>query len=190
VKSETPLQGNEIVSVEAIESSDSVLYAGDEIIDLIKGFSHGVQEMSEALKMPERSINLAIVSIQGGVCRIETSARAMSAEGLTRISGETLYFFESYGFDVEMVDKYPSWKPEVNSFTKEVSLCMEEVFAENKMMAIHAGLECGVIAEKYPDMKFASIGPTIRYPHSRREMVHIESVSKTHKVLEGIIASV
>ena len=58
------------------------------------------------------------------------------------------------------------------------------------MMAIHAGLECGVIAEKYPEMKFASIGPTIRYPHSTREMVHIASVSKTYEVLEGIIASV
>jgi len=54
-------------------------------------------------------------------------------------------------------------------------------------MAIHAGLECGVIAEKYPDMKFASIGPTIRYPHSTREEVDIASVERTYHVLENII---
>lgn len=190
VKSDSVLEGNERVSIEAIECSDPILYGGSEIIDSMKGFRHGVQEMSEALKIPERSINLAIVSTRGGVCRIETSARAMSAEGLTQISGETLYFFESYGFDVEMADKYPSWKPEVNSFTKEVSVCMDEVFGESKMMAIHAGLECGVIAQKYPALKLASIGPTIRYPHSTREKVKIDSVEKTFDVLKRVIARV
>ncbi|MEA3456680.1 MAG: M20/M25/M40 family metallo-hydrolase [Campylobacterota bacterium] len=190
VKSDSILQSNEIVEVEAIECSDPILYGGSEIIDLMKGFSHGVQEVSEALKIPERSINLAIVSTQGSLCKIETSARAMSTEGLTQISGETLYFFESYGFDVEMVDKYPSWKPEVNSFTEDVSVCMKEVFGESKMMAIHAGLECGVIAQKYPALKLASIGPTIRYPHSTREKVKIDSVDKTFDVLKRVIARV
>ena len=187
VKSDSVLEGNERVGVEAIECSEPILYGGSEIIDLMKGFSHGVHEMSEALKIPERSINLAIVSIKGGLCQIETSARAMSAEGLTQISGETLYFFESYGFDVEMVDKYPSWKPEVNSFTEEVSACMEEVYGESKMMAIHAGLECGVISQKYPLLKIASIGPTIRYPHSTREKVKIDSIEKTFRVLQKVI---
>jgi len=54
--------------------------------------------------------------------------------------------------------------------------------------AIHAGLECGVISEKYPSIELASIGPTIRYPHSTREMVKIESVDKTFEVLKRIIA--
>jgi len=190
VKSDSMLQGNEAVSIEAIESCEPVLNAGGEIIDLIEGSSHGVQEMNEALKIPERSINLAIVSTQGGLCKIETSARAMSTEGLTQISGETLCFFETYGFDAEMVDNYPSWKPEVNSFTEEVSVCMKEVFGESKMMAIHAGLECGIIAQKYPALKLASIGPTIRYPHSTREKVKLDSVDKTFDVLKRVIARV
>ena len=45
------------------------------------------------------------------------------------------------------------------------------------------------IAEKYPEMKFASIGPTIRYPHSTREMVNLYSVEKTYEVLQQIIQS-
>jgi dipeptidase D len=57
-------------------------------------------------------------------------------------------------------------------------------------MAIHAGLECGVIAQKYPQMKFASIGPTIRYPHSTREIVKLDSVQKTFEVLDRVIQSV
>ena len=58
------------------------------------------------------------------------------------------------------------------------------------MMAIHAGLECGVIAKRYPLMKFASIGPTIRYPHSTREEVDLLSVERTYEVLLNIIDKV
>jgi len=187
IKSDTALEGNEMIQVESISSNDPILYGGDEIITLVKAFRHGVQAMNETFKIPERSINLAIVSTEGGFCRIETSARAMSAEGLTQISSETVEFFESYGYGVEMKDKYPSWKPEVNHFTKIVDACVEEVFGESRMMAIHAGLECGVISEKYPAMKLASIGPTIRYPHSTREKVKIDSVEKSFDVVKRVI---
>jgi dipeptidase D len=85
------------------------------------------------------------------------------------------------------VDKYPSWKPDVNEFTHLVSKEMKKVFGKSEMVAIHAGLECGVIAEKYPQMKFASIGPTIRYPHSTREEVDLKSVERTFEVLLGVV---
>jgi dipeptidase D len=91
---------------------------------------------------------------------------------------------------VKVEDKYPAWKPDVSAFTDIVSREMKKVFGTSKLMAIHAGLECGVIAEKYPTMKFASIGPTIRYPHSTREMVNIGSVEKTYLVLKEIIKSI
>lgn len=190
VKSDTVLQGNEIVQVEAIESSEAILYGGDEIIALMKGFRHGVQAMNEAFKIPERSINLAIVSTTGGICRIETSARAMSAGGLAHISDETVQFFESYGYTVKIEDKYPSWKPEVNRFTEIVYESVKAVFGESRMMAIHAGLECGVISQKYPAMQLASIGPTIRYPHSTREKVGIDSVEKSFSALKRVIEAV
>jgi dipeptidase D len=190
VKSDSPLEGSDMVQVEETESSDPLLYGGDEIITLMKGFRLGVQAMNEAFKIPERSINLAIVSTDGGVCRIETSARAMSAEGLARISDETVQFFESYGYAVKIEDKYPSWRPEINTFTKIVDESVRTVFGESKMMAIHAGLECGVISEKYPAMKLASIGPTIRYPHSTREKVKIDSIGKSFAVLKRVIEAV
>ena len=101
-----------------------------------------------------------------------------------------LEFFESYGFDVELEDKYPAWKPDISDFTNLVSQEMRSVFGATKMMAIHAGLECGVIGEKYPQIKLASIGPIIRYPHSTREKVKLDSVEKIFEVLQGIIATV
>jgi len=106
------------------------------------------------------------------------------------LTQETVTFFEAYGFEAKVEDKYPAWKPDVTDFTKLVDEKMMQVFGTSKLMAIHAGLECGVIAEKYPKMKFASIGPTIRYPHSTREMVKRDSVEKTFIVLDKIIQSV
>ena len=61
---------------------------------------------------------------------------------------------------------------------------------EPKVEAIHAGLECGIIGEKFPGMDMISIGPTIKYPHSPEEQVHIKTVEKFYhyvlKILEKI----
>jgi dipeptidase D len=144
--------------------------------------------MNDELGIPDVSINLAIITAdEKGGLKIETSARAMGAEALDSLTDETVKMFESFGFSVQVEDKYPAWKPDVSTFTNLVSEEMKKVFGKTKMMAIHAGLECGVIAEKYPSMKFASIGQTIRYPHSTREEVDLGSVERTYEVLKGII---
>ncbi|HHD79447.1 MAG TPA: M20/M25/M40 family metallo-hydrolase, partial [Epsilonproteobacteria bacterium] len=172
VRSEKVLEDDGDVTVRALNESPKILAEGEKIIALIDHFKHGVHAMNKALGIPDVSINLAIITAdeKGGV-KIETSARAMGAEELENITHETVDMFSSYGFDVKVEDKYPAWKPDISAFTNLVSNEMKKVFGKTKMMAIHAGLECGVIAEKYPAMKFASIGPTIRYPHSTREEV-------------------
>ncbi len=61
------------------------------------------------------------------------------------------------------------------------------VFDEAKFGAIHAGLECGIIKEKFPEIDMASIGPNIRYPHSTREKVEITSVERVFNILREIV---
>ena len=180
-----------MVKVRMLNEKPKVLQEGSNTIAMIDAFKHGVHAKNEAFSIPDTSINLAIINTdeKGGIV-IESSARAMGAEKLDALSTETLDFLKYYGFDVALEDKYPAWKPDVTDFTKLVSKEIKDVFGKTKMMAIHAGLECGVIAEKYPDIKFASIGPTIRYPHSTREMVNLESVERTYEVLKNIIRSV
>ncbi len=191
VRSEKALENRGDVKVRKLKEKPLVLSEGQKIIDLIHRFKHGVRAQNETLGIPDVSINLAIITAdeKGGVV-IETSARAMDIKSLETLTKETIEFFEIYGFEVVVEDKYPAWKPDVSEFTNIVSQEMKAVFGITKMMAIHAGLECGVIAEKYPQMKFASIGPTIRYPHSTREKVKLDSVEKTFKVLQGIIAAI
>lgn len=191
VRSETALENSGDVTVRELRETPQVFSEGKKIIEMIEAFKHGVHAQNEELGIPDVSINLAIITAdeKGGLL-VETSARAMGAEKLEMLSSETLEFFKEYGFEVALEDKYPAWKPDISDFTNLVSTEMKKGFGTTKMMAIHAGLECGVIAEKYPEMKFASIGPTIRYPHSTREMVHLESVAKTYRVLEAIIKRV
>ena len=188
VRSETVLEESGDVAVRALNESPKVLKEGRKLIALIDAFKQGVHAMNETFDIPDVSINLAIITAdEKGGLKVETSARAMGAEELELLTQETAAMFERYGFSVQVEDKYPAWRPDISDFTKLVSREMEGVFGKTKMMAIHAGLECGVIAEKYPQMKFASIGPTIRYPHSTREAVDLASVERTYQVVQNIL---
>lgn len=191
VRSEKVLEDENDVRVRVLKEEPKILKEGSKIITFIDVFRHGVHAMDEDLNIPSMSINLAIITSdeKGGV-KIEASARAMAAGELEYMTAATAELFEFYGFSVQIEDKYPAWKPDISDFTNLVSQEMKNVFGRTKMMAIHAGLECGVIAEKYPAMKFVSIGPTIRYPHSTREEVDLFSVERTYAVLLGIIERV
>lgn len=191
VRSAAPLENSGDVVVRTLKEEPNILKEGAKVIELIHAFKHGVHATNEALGIPDVSINLAIITAdEKAGMKIETSARAMGAEELEALTSQTVAMFENYGFLVQVEDKYPAWKPDVSEFTNLVSAEVKAVFGRSKMMAIHAGLECGVIAEKYPAMKFASIGPTIRYPHSTREEVDLLSVENTYKVLLGVIERV
>jgi len=191
VRSEKVLESRGELTVRKLKEEPKVLAEGAKVIKLIDDFKHGVHAMNDELGIPDVSINLAIITAdEKGGLKIETSARAMGAEALEHLTDETVKMFESFGFSVQVEDKYPAWKPDVSVFTELVSHEMKAVFGKTKMMAIHAGLECGVIGEKYPMLKLASIGPTIRYPHSTRERVNVDSVEKTFEVLYRVIKSV
>ena len=188
VRSETPLEAKGEARVRVLNESPDILKEGAKVIELINAFKHGAHKMNEELGIPHTSINLAIIAAdEKGGLQIEASARAMDMEALDILVKEAVELFEAYGFKSKVEDKYPAWKPDVTDFTKLVDTKMREVFGQSKLMAIHAGLECGVIAQKYPKMKFASIGPTIRYPHSTREMAKLDSAEKTFAVVKKIV---
>ena len=181
------LEASDMVKVERIEEALEV-YESKVFLDLLNEFKHGIHEFNEEFNLADTSVNLAIVSFEKGEARVECSSRAMNARGQNSIDETTVKLFEKYGFSTEIDEKYSSWKPELNEFTSAVNDAMTEVFGSSKYEAIHAGLECGVILERYPEIKFASIGPNIAFPHSTREKVELASVEKTFKVIEGLIA--
>ncbi len=96
------------------------------------------------------------------------------------------------GAEIKHSNGYPGWKPNPQSPILEVSAKVyKKLFKqEAKVKAIHAGLECGLFLEKYPELDMISIGPTMRGVHSPDEKLHIPSVEKFWKFLTEVLISV
>jgi dipeptidase D len=183
------IESSNLIKVSRIDSNLD-FYNGKDFINFIHEFKHGVYEYNNELNIPNNSANLAIVEFRDGKAKIEVSLRGMSKESLNEILDKSLKLFQKYGFNTKERDKYPSWKPEINKFSEVVYKSILKIFGKSEYRAIHAGLECGIISQKYPNIKIASIGPNIKYPHSIREKVEIESIYKTFKAIEDIIDNI
>jgi dipeptidase D len=181
------LKSTDMITVKTSPIDTIKFYNSTKLIELLNSFKHGVHSYNQEFSLPDTSINLAIITAKEGEILIESSARAMSSDGLSEICQKTMTLFDRFGFEHTEQYKYPAWRPKTNEFTKIVNESMRYIFGRSEYKAIHAGLECGLISEKYPNMKFASIGPTICHPHSTREMVKLDSVDKTFEVVEEIV---
>ena len=89
------------------------------------------------------------------------------------------------GFSVELSGSYDGWNPNMESPILKAMLSSYETLYGKcpSVTAIHAGLECGIIGGKYPNLDMISFGPTICYPHSPDEKVEIASVEKFYDFL-------
>jgi dipeptidase D len=100
--------------------------------------------------------------------------------------------FELGGAKVEQSDGYPGWKPNLDSpILKMAKSTYQSLYRkEPAVKAVHAGLECGIIGEKYPGMDMISFGPTLEGVHSPDEKIYIDSVEKFWNFLLAILKNV
>lgn len=183
----TPVASHENMKIEKIDTKSEHLNVFDEkIIDFIYDFENGVRAINEELKVVQNSINLAIIKTGINGIKIELSARSMDNIELNNLKNETVKMLENYNFKVTTNGKYPAWKPDINEFTSKVLEIYKEFNKNASLEAIHAGLECAIFKDKYSHIKVASIGPTIKFPHSRKEQVSIKSVENVYKVIKKI----
>ncbi len=169
------------VTVEKSDRPDKVMDADDarETVALLAILHHGVLAMSpDVAGLVQTSTNLATVSTKGEVVEIVTSQRSAIESSMRAAARMVATICELAGFEVEHGGKYPGWKAEPNSeIVRKLQEMHKKLFGEPaKLIAMHAGLECGVIGEKYPGMQMVSFGPTIVDPHSPNERVQISSV--------------
>ncbi len=190
VSSSEMLQSSGFVKIKPLEKKYLVIEDSSQLLNLLSEFTHGVIEFDKELNIPYISANLALVKLKNNEFTIEVSARAMDDNGLFKIEKEIKEFFDKYGYKTKSADKYPAWKPETNEFSKLVYQEMKKNFNKCEYRAIHAGLECAVISSIYPNIKIASIGPNIKFPHSVNEEVDLVSVAKIYEVLKRVINEV
>ncbi|MHC1774809.1 MAG: aminoacyl-histidine dipeptidase [Lentimicrobium sp.] len=145
------------------------------------GCPNGVIRMSDAMAgLVETSTNLSIIKSDGNSVKISCLLRSSVNSAKTDLSHMMGSIFELAGAKVDFTGEYPGWKPNPDS---PILKTMQGVYNNRfgkipEIKAIHAGLECGLLGAVYPNWDMISFGPTIRYPHSPDEKVHIESVGK------------
>jgi dipeptidase D len=100
--------------------------------------------------------------------------------------------FQLAGAEVSQGDKYPAWKMNANSkLTQIVVEAYKKLFnKEPKVIGIHAGLECGLFSERYPDLDMVSFGPTLRGVHSPDECLLIPTVDMVWRHLLEILKNI
>ena len=161
------------------------------LLNLLVALPHGVEAMSYDIPgLVETSNNLATISTGGDEIVIGLSTRSSIASALRALRGRIRSVAELAGASIEEGEPYPGWKPNLDSKLLAVvkAVHLREFSTEPQLKAIHAGLECGIIGEKFPGMDMVSIGPWIEHPHSPDERVSMPSVEKFWKLLKAVLA--
>ncbi|PUE63845.1 M20/M25/M40 family metallo-hydrolase [Arcobacter caeni] len=186
-----PISSHDNMKIEKINTkSEHLNIHDDEIIDFIYNFQNGVRAINKELNVVQTSINLAIIKTGIDEIKLEISGRSMDNEDLKNLKNETTQMLKDYNFEVTTNGKYPAWKPDINEFTSKVLEIYKEFNPNASLEAIHAGLECAIFKDKYPFIKVASIGPTINFPHSKKEQVSIKSVENVYEIVKRIIREI
>ncbi len=183
------------VVVESMDAPEKVLddKSMKTLIDLLLALPHGVEAMNYDIEgLVETSNNLATVSSKDGKVVIGTSTRSSIASALDALSERIAAAARLAGAEAEIEEPYPGWKPDLDSKILAVvkNVHKREFGEEPEMKAIHAGLECGIIGEKFPGMDMVSFGPWIEHPHSPDERINIPSVETFWKLLAAVLEEI
>ncbi|MCQ2272767.1 MAG: aminoacyl-histidine dipeptidase [Bacteroidales bacterium] len=151
-----------------------------DVMNCLYACPHGVIAMSQDIKdFVETSTNLASVKIENDKIVITTSQRS-SVESRKQdvVDNVAATFYGTGASDVVSSDGYPGWTPNPDSeLLKMLVSAYKTLFKKEPLvLAIHAGLECGLFSEKYPGLDMISFGPTLRGVHSPDEKLEIKTV--------------
>ncbi len=178
------------------ETSDAVINktVQKNLLNAIYACPHGVITWSSELEgLVETSTNLASIKhISEKQIQVITSQRSSVDSAKKDIADRINSIFSLAGAETHHTDGYPGWSPDTNSEILRVSTAAyKRLFRKNPVVrAIHAGLECGLILEKYPRLDMISFGPTIKGAHTPSERISIRSTQKFWKLLLNVLTSI
>lgn len=189
------IEPNLTIDIQKVELPKKVMELGvqEGFIKSVYAALNGVYRMSPDIKdLVETSNNIARVIVKDGAIKIGCLTRSSSESNKMDLANSLRSSFELAGFNVEFSGEYPGWQPNVNSAILEVvSNLYENLHGEKaNVAACHAGLECGILGQNYPEMDMVSFGPTIRGAHSPDERASISSTQKFWKFLVEILKNI
>ena len=153
----------------------------------------GVERMSSEMPgLVETSNNLAMVKIETGQFSVKTLMRSSVDTAKEALAQKFEAIFSLAGIDTSFAGGYSGWAPNPDS---AILATMKKVYnemygVEPAVMAIHAGLECGILSGAYPHWDMVSCGPTLMSPHSPDERANIPSVAKCWEFLKAVLENI
>ena len=185
-----------IMSLETTDTPDFYIPQEDSerLLQALYACPHGMTAMSKTMEgLVETSTNLASVKMReddkGAYVEINTSQRSSIESKKHDIKQMVECALALACDEVTHGDGYPGWAPNPQSPLLEVTKkAYQDLFAaEPKVLAIHAGLECGLFLEKYPYLDMVSIGPQMFGVHSPQERLSIASTGKCWQWLQRVL---
>jgi dipeptidase D len=196
IKEELSATEPELIIELAPDALNKKVVAADDLSQLLRtvyAMHNGVYAMSASIPdLVETSNNIARVSVKEGKMSVQCLTRS-SVNSAKRDLAESLRSALILGgFSVKLSGEYPGWKPNPDSaILKVLTRRYEALFGQQPdVVACHAGLECGILGQNYPEMDMISFGPTIKGAHSPDERVEIKSVQKFWNYLLDILAHI
>ncbi len=190
-----PVDPKLTLNVEDVSPISEVLNSKQQtsLINLLHALPHGVEKMSYDIPgLVETSTNLASVHMKDDNIVILLSSRSSVMSELQDLRDRIRAIASLSGAEVSEDEPYPGWKPNLESPVLKLSKkIFKDMYGREPVVeAIHAGLECGIIGEKFPGMDMISIGPTVKHPHSPEEYVEISTVEKFYKYVVEILKNI
>ena len=197
VEEEFHVSDTQIVAQMQSADAQKVITASDtaRFVRALQAVDNGVFAMcqDEALAgMVETSSNIASIVTEENEIKVVSSQRSNVMSNLDNQCNTVKALFELAGAKVEQNDGYPAWKMNPNSkLTKAVVDCYTRLFGKEPIVrGIHAGLECGLFSERYPNLDMVSFGPTLRFVHTPEERIHIPSVQMVWDHLLAVLKEI
>ncbi|MDD4848398.1 MAG: aminoacyl-histidine dipeptidase [Bacteroidales bacterium] len=187
---------NVIIELTSIKTPTSVWGKSfqKKLVEALYACPNGVIEMSTKLKgLVETSTNLASVKVlNDNKLIVGTSQRSSVTSAKTDIMFRVESVFKLAGAKIEHSDGYPGWDPNPNSDILKIAVkSYKKLFDKEPIVrAIHAGLECGLFLEKYPDLDMVSFGPTLKMVHTPEEKIEIATVQKFWDLIVDILKNI
>ncbi|AWB67070.1 cytosol nonspecific dipeptidase [Saccharobesus litoralis] len=164
-----------------------------QLIALLHACPNGVMRMSDEISgVVETSTNMGVLSQSENALELCCLIRSLDDSGRDNLATQHQALAELAGAAFTLSGAYPGWKPNNDSpIMAIVRDVYEDLYGHKpKVMVIHAGLECGLFKQPYPDMDMVSIGPTIRYPHSPDEKVNVRTVELYWQLLLALLKNI
>ena len=168
----------------ALTTEDTV-----KVIALLCAAPNGVQSWSQDIEgLVQTSLNLGVVNLDEEL-RMTFAVRSSVNQEKRELLDRLAELANFYGADYSEVGDYPAWEYKKDSVLRDTMVRLyKQMFGKDpQVVAIHAGLECGLLSEKLPGLDCVSIGPDMHDIHTSREKLEIESTSRTWEFLLEIL---